>query len=339
MRQHLAAVLAVAALVALAASVGARLGPGPAAVAASTDAKSEATALVNDVRDALDDIAARAASASADIGRLSVSGSSAKSRDALEDEMRAIARATEALDAKLRALDLRVSSLVAPTSTKVAAASGAASPTVVTGSPSGSLTVACDVSDRTVGEGKTVTYTALVSGGVAPYSYTWSGSFSGNSPTQRATLLDPGAYKESVSVKDKKGKTAKDDCPKVEADRRFADGIDDDGAERAKSASISLVAPASGAKLKVGTTTPITWKTSGLVSTDRLDVYLSGGANGVTYHIASSVEKGADGRGTYVWPSAGTVANAFVPYGEYRLSVCTTDDEICAATKVTISRP
>jgi hypothetical protein len=332
MRNHLAAVLAVAILLGIATA--------PSAPAAAADAKSEASALINDLRDAIEGLAAQAEVAAKDVEALSIAGST-RNRDVLLAKVTNLAGNLSDLDTKLRALDLKVSSLSAPKSSKSSSKSSSkttATSTKETGNSSSAFRVTCEVGDRSVGVGATVTYTAVVSGGSKPYSYSWEGAFKGNSSSQKVTLIDKGTYKQKVTVTDKSGRISTDECPKVEVDNAFADGVDDDTAKRATDAKISILEPSSSAKLVGGQAATIRWKGAGLASGDRLDIYLQS-ADGLYYYVATSIDKGEQGRGTFVWPSAGTIASEFVPYKVYTLKVCTTDGEICGATKVTLAKP
>jgi hypothetical protein len=335
MRQHLAAAVAAIALVAVATA--------PSAPASAADAKSEALALINDLRGSLETLAETAESAATRVASLSVSGGSSKNKTVAEAEIKALAADIAALDTKLRALDAKVSSLTASKTTKTTTGSSSSSGSASSGSSSSSsgtgFRVTCEVSDRTAGVGDSVTYTAVVSGGTKPYSYSWTGAFEGNGSSQKASFLDPGTYREKVTVTDKGKKVASDDCPKVEIDDTFSDGVDDDAADRAKNAKLVLSEPVANAKLTAGKSATIRWKATGLASSDQLDVYLEDATAENVYYIATSLDKGADGKGSYTWPSAGTVASAFVPYGAYTLRVCTVDGEVCAAGKVTIVKP
>lgn len=326
------AISAVALLVSAAAS--SEISAGPAAAAASLDAKSEALALVTDLRNALDGYAVRVGSAAGSVSRLSVSGS-AKTQDAIVAELLSVSRGIEALDVKLKVLDARVTSLSSAAASKTTTSATAAA---TSGSTSGSFRVTCEVTDRTVGETETVEYSAVVSGGSKPYSYEWSGAFGGNGSTQKVSYVDAGTYRETLAVTDKKGRKLSDDCPKVDVDDAYANGADGT-AERAENASITITTPTVGAKIKTSAAATIGWKYAGLASSDLVDIYLTGAADGTTYYIASTLEKGDGKKGSFVWPSAGTVATAFVPYGAYTLKVCTSDSEVCGATSITLQRP
>jgi hypothetical protein len=325
MRHHLAALLAAAALVVLASS--------SSAPASAADAKSEALSIINDLRGSLDGIADRAKAAAKRAGELQVGGSE-RSRNVLEAEVEALAYDIAGLDEKLKILDLRVSALsAAPSKRATSTPARPKSPP----SASGSLRVTCEVSDRTVGVGESVTYSAVVSGGAEPYTYAWTGAFRGNGSTQKASFVSAGTFKEKVSVTDKNRKTVSDDCPVVDVDDGFGDGVNDDRASRARNAKLSILAPKSSARLVAGTAGTIEWKSTGLASGDRLDIFLTRGD--VFYYVATSLEKGKSGSDSYVWPSVGALAAEFVPYGEYTLKVCTTDGEICGATKVVVAKP
>lgn len=327
--------IAAAFALTLAAAAGANLPSGPAAAASAIDARSEALSLVTDLRGALDGYVVRLGSASANAGRLSVSGS-IKNRDLLAAELVAVANGIEGLDAKLKVLDARIAALstVAPTrKTSPAADSAKSGP-----ASSGALRVACEVSDRAVGEAEAVTYSAVVTGGVTPYSYLWSGAFEGNAPTQKITFIDAGTYRETLTVTDKRGKKISDDCPRVDVGAEFSAGSVASPA-RAKKASIAISSPARGAKIKAGNPATIAWKQLGLAQTDPVDIYLNVGSDGVTYFIASAVGSLDSERGSHVWSSAGTVAKTSVPYGSYTLNVCTLDNLVCDETSVTLQRP
>lgn len=336
MRQYLAATLAATFLFSVVA-----LPVEPAFAVDKVDAKSEAQALVNDLLSVIEKLVVRAESASIGVGGLAINGST-RERDKLKAEIMSLGADLSKLDTKLRVLDLRLGSLEVSTSTKAtaakttskkAAAAKKATTTPVVGGP---LRVTCEVSDRTIGPGEIVTYTAEVSGGATPYSYSWTGAFTGNSSSQQATLLDKGSYKEQLTVTDKDKKTATDECPRVDVDSRFASGAGDVAA-RTKNAKISILEPDSSARFTAGKVATVRWKTAGLATADRLDVFLSS-AEGKIYYLVSTVEQGEDGVGSFVWPSAGTIGSGFVPYGAYTLRVCTTDEEVCGATKVTLAR-
>jgi large subunit ribosomal protein L7/L12 len=332
-----AVVATLALLLALAAAAGAASQGSPAAAAAalSSSDKAQAQALVSDLRDALDAIGDRATDVADTLANLKVESGSRASRDKARAEVRAIAADLSSLDTNLKALDLRVATLV-PGPKR---ATGTASATVDVALNRGTgFRVTCDVGDRTVGRGDPVLFSALATGGATPYAYKWTGAFSGNASSQKASFVAKGSYRETVTVTDKNGKKAADDCPKVEVDDAF-DADTDDGGDRAKNAKISVIAPAAGARLAVGTSTAITWKTAGLASRDLLDVTLSDGDDGVTYYVASSVGKGDGGAGSLTWRSVGTVASAFLPIDTYTLRVCTTDGEVCGAAKVNLVRP
>ena len=77
------------------------------------------------------------------------------------------------------------------------------------------LSVQCVVSDTSIKEGESVTYTANVSGGNSPYTYDWNGSVNSSSRSVSIKYSNDGTYSASVTVKDEDGKTASDNCATV----------------------------------------------------------------------------------------------------------------------------
>ncbi len=81
-----------------------------------------------------------------------------------------------------------------------------------TGSSYGGPTVTCSASPNPAAIGQTVTFTANVAGGAAPYSYSWSGQVSGASQSVSFTPPGIGAYEASVTVTDSNGKAGSNSC-------------------------------------------------------------------------------------------------------------------------------
>jgi hypothetical protein len=338
MPKHLVVLAAIILFaIAGAASLGSYAVSSPAAVAGalSTD-KAEAQALVSDLRDAIDSLNARATDVADVLSKLKVDSDSRTARERARAEAKSIAADLASLDANLRALDLRIAAL--SPGAKRATGTALSSKVDVAATSGTGFRVVCDLSDRTVGAGDPVTFKALVSGGTLPYAYSWSGAFEGNAQSQKASFVRASTYWEKVTVTDKKGKKVSDDCPKLEVSNTYSDDEEDDIGARAVNSTLSILQPVAGARLTVGTSTTIGWKSAGLASGDSLDITLSGGEDGVTYFVASSLPKGNEGRGSFTWRSVGTVASDFIPNGTYTLRVCTVDEEVCGAAKVSLVR-
>jgi len=77
------------------------------------------------------------------------------------------------------------------------------------------LAITCTVSKTTVSKGESLTYSATVSGGKGPFTYTWSGARSGNTSSITTSFSNPGTYSESIQVKDSLNKTATAQCTNV----------------------------------------------------------------------------------------------------------------------------
>lgn len=329
MRRHLT--LALSAAVIFAAAAGASI----SAPASAADARAEALSLIRDVKVTLETISGRARAASADIAALSVSGGT-RQRDRLSAEVENLVGEIGLLDAKLDVLTARVGSLSAPSRAASSARATSSAPRASRASSSGPLEVSCEVSSREVPGGSQVEYSSVVSGGVEPYAYSWSGSFRGNAESQMLTFVDRGTYREKVSVTDARGKVAADDCPKVTVTSNAAGALPGEYA-RSKAPKISVIEPAASVRWVSGKPGAVRWKFSGLASYDRLNVFLSEGGDGKTYYLASSVAQDPSGQGSYTWPSAGAIAGETVPAGTYFLRVCTTDDQVCDAAQVILS--
>lgn len=74
------------------------------------------------------------------------------------------------------------------------------------------LNVICIPSDRNIEEGESVTFEAEVTGGTPPYTYRWTGDVSSTSRTVTRRFDHEGTYRVIVTVTDKKGRTASDEC-------------------------------------------------------------------------------------------------------------------------------
>ena len=77
------------------------------------------------------------------------------------------------------------------------------------------LSVQCVVSDTSIKEGESVTYTANVSGGNSPYTYDWSGSVNSSSRSTTIKYSNDGTYRAYITVTDDDGRTASDECATV----------------------------------------------------------------------------------------------------------------------------
>ncbi len=77
------------------------------------------------------------------------------------------------------------------------------------------LSVQCVVSDTSIREGESVTYTANVSGGNPSYTYNWSGSVNSSSRSTSIRYNNDGTYTAKITVRDRDGRTASDDCATV----------------------------------------------------------------------------------------------------------------------------
>jgi plastocyanin len=77
------------------------------------------------------------------------------------------------------------------------------------------LDVVCEVSDTSIEEGDSVTFTANVSGGTSPYVYDWNGDINSSNRSVTARFNNDGSYTASVTVRDNNGRTATDSCATV----------------------------------------------------------------------------------------------------------------------------
>lgn len=81
-----------------------------------------------------------------------------------------------------------------------------------------SLYLTCTVTDTSIERGEYVTYYANVSGGKSPYSYRWSGDFTGYYRAMRVKYNDDGRQEVEVKVSDRNGNTITKECPDVYVD-------------------------------------------------------------------------------------------------------------------------
>ncbi|MEN9921238.1 MAG: hypothetical protein RLZZ517_216 [Candidatus Parcubacteria bacterium] len=93
-----------------------------------------------------------------------------------------------------------------------------------------SLTVYCTVSDTSIEEGDSVTFTAYAEGGKGKYTYSWSGAgLAGKTSKSVSSVFNSeGTYYGKVKVTDNKGNTATANCAgvHVEAERQIYNPID-----------------------------------------------------------------------------------------------------------------
>ncbi|MEY4440462.1 MAG: hypothetical protein RLY49_88, partial [Candidatus Parcubacteria bacterium] len=93
-----------------------------------------------------------------------------------------------------------------------------------------SLTVYCTVSDTSIEEGDSVTFTAYAEGGKGKYTYSWSGAgLAGKTSKSVSSVFNSeGTYYGKVKVTDNKGNTATANCAgvHVEAERQTYNPID-----------------------------------------------------------------------------------------------------------------
>jgi len=71
------------------------------------------------------------------------------------------------------------------------------------------------VSDTSIDEGDTVTYSVEIDGGRSPYDIEWDGDISGDSETERVRYNRDGRYEVEVTVRDRNGDRASDTCATV----------------------------------------------------------------------------------------------------------------------------
>ena len=88
------------------------------------------------------------------------------------------------------------------------------------------LEIICRVSDTSIEEGDTVTYTVEINGGRSSYRIEWDGDISGDDDEERVRYNRSGTYRVSVEVRDANGDRASDDCASVRV--RDEDDEDDD---------------------------------------------------------------------------------------------------------------
>jgi hypothetical protein len=90
--------------------------------------------------------------------------------------------------------------------------------------------VQCRVSDTTIDEGDTVTYSVDIDNGDSPYDIEWDGDIEGDDMTERVRFNRDGRYEVDVTVRDDDGNRATDNCPivRVSDDNDNDDDDDDD---------------------------------------------------------------------------------------------------------------
>ena len=93
------------------------------------------------------------------------------------------------------------------------------------------LEVICRVSDTSIEEDDSVTYTVDVNGGNSPYLYDWSGDANGSSRSVTVRYTSSGTKEVTIEVEDDDGNRASDDCPDVRVDREDDDDDDEDDLE------------------------------------------------------------------------------------------------------------
>jgi hypothetical protein len=77
------------------------------------------------------------------------------------------------------------------------------------------LELTCRVSDTSVSEGDSVTYTAEIDGGESPYDYEWDGDISGDDRRETVTFNRSGRYEVDLTVEDDDGNDVSVTCPDV----------------------------------------------------------------------------------------------------------------------------
>jgi hypothetical protein len=88
------------------------------------------------------------------------------------------------------------------------------------------LDVTCKVSDTSIEEGDTVTYTANADGGRGSYTYDWSGDVSGSARNITRRYNNSGTYSASVRVTDRDGRTATARCSSVRVEDEYEEDFD-----------------------------------------------------------------------------------------------------------------
>jgi len=78
--------------------------------------------------------------------------------------------------------------------------------------------VTCRVSDTSIDEGDTVTYSVDIYGGNGSYDYDWDGDISGDGRTERVRFSKDGTKRVEVTVTDNDGNRRTDSCPNVRVD-------------------------------------------------------------------------------------------------------------------------
>ena len=79
-------------------------------------------------------------------------------------------------------------------------------------SPIVSLNVSCYASPSSAQTYQTITFYSNVSGGTGNYSYSWSGSASGNQSYSQRSFSNPGSYTAFLTVYDSQGRSANTSC-------------------------------------------------------------------------------------------------------------------------------
>lgn len=91
-------------------------------------------------------------------------------------------------------------------------------PVVVVGQVTSDFSIICEVNSTSVRTGERVTYSVDINGGRSPYEYRWRGDIEGensNASRIRVRYDDSGRYNVRVTVTDRDGNRASDDCPSV----------------------------------------------------------------------------------------------------------------------------
>ncbi len=88
--------------------------------------------------------------------------------------------------------------------------------------------VICRVSDSSIDEGDTVTFSVDIDGGERPYDIEWDGDISGDGASERVRFNRSGTYEAEVTVEDDNGRRARDTCTVRVGDEDEDDDDDDD---------------------------------------------------------------------------------------------------------------
>jgi len=81
-----------------------------------------------------------------------------------------------------------------------------------TNAQSNPLEVTCSTSKATINAGEQVVFSSTATGGLAPRTFKWEGSFSTNTKNARVQFDNPGTYTATVRVTDSGGKSAAKKC-------------------------------------------------------------------------------------------------------------------------------